>query len=122
MPDLFDVIELTMDIPERGLRAGMQGTIVECHPGDAYEVELTNELGETLALLALRPDQFIVVWKAKTRTWLPISERVAGLVARMPEEAGQEVLDFARYLHTQRRRQRGESAAHSTTMARETSS
>ena len=122
MPDLFDVIELTTDIPERGLRAGMQGTIVECHPGDAYEVEFTNELGETLDLLALRPDKFIVVWQAKTRTWLPISERVAALVAHLPEETGQEVLDFARYLHAQRQRQRVESAAHLATMAKETSS
>jgi len=67
VPDLFDVVELTVDIPERGLRAGMQGTIVECHPDDAYEVEFTNELGETLDFLALRPQQFIVLWRAKTR-------------------------------------------------------
>jgi hypothetical protein len=43
MPDLFDVIELAVDLPERGLRAGMQGTIVERYPG-AYEVEFTNEV------------------------------------------------------------------------------
>jgi len=121
MPDLFDVIELITDIPERGLRAGMQGTIVECHSGDAYEVEFTNEFGETLNLLALHPDQFIVIWQAKTRTWLPISERVASLVDRMPEKVGQEVLDFARYLHLREQRQRIESAAHSETMVKETS-
>lgn len=122
MPDLFDVIELITDIPERGLRVGMQGTIVECHPGDAYEVEFTNELGETLDLLALRPDQFIVVWQAKTRTWLPIPERVAALVARLPEETGQEVLDFVRYLHARRQQRRVESAAHPATTAKGTSS
>ena len=121
MPDLLDVIELTVDIPERGLRAGMQGTIVECHPGDACEVEFTNELGETLDLLALRPDQFIIVWQAKTRTWLPISERVAALIAHMPEETGREVLDFARFLHERGQRQRAESTADLETMARGTS-
>jgi len=66
MPDLLDVVELTVDIPKRGLRAGMQGAIVHCHPGDAYEVEFTDEAGERLDLLALRPEQFIVVWQAKT--------------------------------------------------------
>jgi len=104
MPDLFDVIELTVDIPERGLWSGMQGTIVECHPGDAYEVEFTNELGETLDLLALRPDQFIVIWRAKTKKWVPITERVAALTAHLPEEAGEEVLDFVRFLHARSQR------------------
>jgi len=109
MPGLCDVIELAVDLPERGLRAGMQGTIVESHPGDAYEVEFNDELGETMDLLALRPDQFIVVWQAKTRTWLPISERVATLVTYLPEEAGREVLDFARFLRLRRPQQQAES-------------
>ncbi|HIE27379.1 TPA: DUF4926 domain-containing protein [Candidatus Poribacteria bacterium] len=65
MPDLFDVVELTVDISERGLRAGMQGTIVERHPDDAYEVEFANERGETVDFLALYPNQFIVVWRAR---------------------------------------------------------
>ena len=103
MPDLLDGIELTVDIPERGLRVGMQGSVVECHPGDACEVEFTNALGETLDLLALRPDQFIVVWRARTKTWVPVAERIAALVAHLPEEAGEEILDFARFLHTRRR-------------------
>ncbi|MCS6927815.1 MAG: DUF4926 domain-containing protein, partial [Candidatus Binatia bacterium] len=64
MPDLFDVVELIVDIPARGLRAGMQGTIVQCHAGDAYEVEFANDVGETVDFLALRPEQFIVVWQA----------------------------------------------------------
>lgn len=102
MPDLFDVIELTVDIPERGLRAGRQGTIVHCHPGDAYEVEFTNEAGETLALCTLSPNQFIVVWRAKTKEWVPIAERIAALMSQLPEEARKEVLDFARFLHARR--------------------
>ena len=62
--DLFDVIELIVDIPECDLRAGMQGTVVHCDTDDACEVEFTNEAGETLDLLALRPEQFIAVWRA----------------------------------------------------------
>lgn len=104
MPDSFDVVELTVDIPERGLHVGMQGTIVHCHPADAYEVEFTNEAGETLFLLALRPEQFIVVWQAKTKKWVPIAERIAALMDRLPEGAGEEVLDFVRFLYLRRQR------------------
>lgn len=102
MPDLFDVVELTVDIPDRALRAGMQGTIVDCHSGDVYEVEFANEEGETLDFLALSLEQFIVIWLAKTKTWVPVAERIAALLAHLPDEAEREVLDFARFLHTRR--------------------
>ena len=102
MSDLFDVVELTIDIPECGLRAGMQGTIVHCHSGDGYEVEFTNEEGKTLDFLVLRSEQFIVVWRAKTKKWVPITERIAALMAYLPEEAGKEVLDFAGFLNARR--------------------
>jgi len=104
MAEMFDVIELKQDIPEHGLRAGMQGTVVECHAGDGYEVEFTNELGETLALLALRPQQFTVVWRARTRSWLSLSEQIAESVADIPEAAGHEELDFERFLRERRQR------------------
>jgi len=119
MPDLFDVVELIVDIPERGLYAGMQGTIVECYPEDAYEVEFMNEQGETIDFLALYPNQFIVVWQAKNRTWVPLAERAAALVANLSEEAGSEVLDFARFLHTQRQRQRAGPSSNRKVMAKE---
>lgn len=99
MPELFDVIELTMDIPEQELYAGMEGTIVASHPGDAYEVEFVDPSGETLASLALRSHQFIVVWQASTGAPVPAAEQVTALMKRLPESAGQEVLDFARFLH-----------------------
>jgi hypothetical protein len=98
MAELFDVVELKRDIPEHRLQAGMQGTIVECHVDNAYEVEFADESGETQALLALRPDQFTVVWRARTRTWLSLAEQVAAVIGDLPESAGYEVLDFARFL------------------------
>ncbi|PSP11280.1 MAG: DUF4926 domain-containing protein, partial [Cyanobacteria bacterium SW_11_48_12] len=42
--------------------------------------------GEVLALVCLKADQFIVVWKAKTKTWLSISEQVASLIAHLPKK------------------------------------
>jgi Domain of unknown function (DUF4926)/Protein of unknown function (DUF2281) len=121
MADLFDIIELTVDIPERGLRAGMQGTIVECHPGDACEVEFSNESGETVDLLALRPDQFIVVWQAQTRAGVPISEQIAALITHLPEDAEKEVLDFARFLRERRQRQPRADTVNLATATRGTS-
>ena len=116
-PELFDVVELLVDLPEHNLHPGVQGAIVHCHPDDTYEVEFTNEDGETMVLCPLSADQFIIVWQAKTRTWLPISERVATLVSHLPEETGREVLDFARFLHERRQRQRSESAADLATIS-----
>jgi len=104
MAEIFDVVELLSDVPEQGLNAGMQGTIVECHASDAYEVEFVNESGETLALLALMPEQFAVVWRARTRSWLPIPEQIAAVVADLPAAAGYEVLDFARFLRARQKR------------------
>jgi len=104
MPELFDVVELITDIPAQALYAGMQGTIVTSHPGDAYEVEFTSESGETLALLALRADQFIVIWRSNTRAPVSVTEQVMALMEKLPESAEREVLDFARFLHERRRR------------------
>jgi hypothetical protein len=99
MPELFDVVELIVDLPEQGLYAGMQGTIVEVHKeGVAYEVEFSDERGEALNLVALRPEQFVVVWQARTQQWVPLGERIAQLVLRLPEPARAEVLNFARFL------------------------
>jgi hypothetical protein len=97
--ELFDIIELLVDLPEYNLYRGIQGAIVECYPDDKYEVEFTNQDGETIALCALSSKQFIVVWKANTKQWLSVCDRVASLIAYLPEERQQEVLDFARFLY-----------------------
>lgn len=98
-PELFDVIELLVDLPEYNLRAGVQGAIVECYDDGKYEVELANQDGETLALCTLSSEQFLVVWKAKTKSWLSVSEQVAAVIAHLSEERKREVLDFARFLY-----------------------
>jgi hypothetical protein len=104
MAEIGDVVELITDIPDRNLRAGVKGTIVHSHSNRAYEVEFTNEEGETLDFLAVRPEQFIVVWRAETQEWVPIAEQAAALVANLPDEAGREVLNFARFLSVRAQR------------------
>lgn len=100
MIEIGDMVELIVDIPERGLRAGQRGTIVHCHNRIAYEIEVINDQGETLDILAVRPEQFLLVWHAETQQWVPVEEQVAALLARLPEPVAQEVLDFTRFLST----------------------
>ena len=120
-PALFDTVELLVDLPAHNLRSGSLGAIVHAYDNGTYEVEFTNTEGETIALCPLSTEQFIVVWQAKTRRWLPVAEHVAALVFHMPEEAGREVLDFARFLYERRQRQGSASAAHPTATSQETS-
>ena len=41
---MLDVVRLTTDLPEEGLKAGTEGTIIEVYekPEPAYEVEFTD--------------------------------------------------------------------------------
>jgi hypothetical protein len=66
-PQLFDTVELLVDLPEQGICQGALGAIVHCYPDDTYEVEFTDEDGETLALCTLPSDRFIVIWRAETK-------------------------------------------------------
>ncbi|MEM7794558.1 MAG: DUF4926 domain-containing protein [Cyanobacteria bacterium P01_C01_bin.118] len=94
-PKQFDVIELLVDLPEQSLKAGTQGAIVELYD-DACEVEFTDDAGETLALVPLQSMQFVVVWRAASKSWVSVAEKVEALVAALPEEALAEVFVFAR--------------------------
>jgi hypothetical protein len=102
-PELLDIVEVLVDLPVHALQAGARGTVVHCYPDNAFEVEFVNEDGETTALCPIPAAQCIVVWKASTKQWLPAEEQAADLVSHLPEEAKQEVLDFARFLHARKR-------------------
>lgn len=101
-PEIFDVVELLEDMPAKGLKAGMQGTILEDY-GSAYEVEFADDRGATIEMLALKPDQFMVVWQAATQSWLPVSDQVAAIVEQLPDDRRKQVLEFARSLVLQNR-------------------
>lgn len=50
----LELVVLTQDMPEHGLKAGDLGTVVLIHaPGAGYEVEFATLSGETLAVLTL---------------------------------------------------------------------
>ncbi len=53
-----DVVALTVDLPEYGLRAGDLGTVVMVHrDGEGYEVEFMTLDGETIDVVTLFASQ-----------------------------------------------------------------
>jgi hypothetical protein len=52
--NLLECVVLTNDLPDRGLRAGDLGAIVEVYPPDGVEVEFVTADGHTQALVTLR--------------------------------------------------------------------
>ena len=60
-PQLFDVIELLVDLPESNLRLGARGAIVDCYSDGNYEVEFSDRDGETIALCTLSSNQFVTI-------------------------------------------------------------
>jgi hypothetical protein len=58
----LEVVALIVDIPERNLRRGQVGTVVDTlGGGKALEVEFSDRNGRTYASLGLRPDQVMVL-------------------------------------------------------------
>jgi len=58
---LLDVVALTKDIPDHGLRRGQVGTIVEILGPDVFEVEFADNEGRTYATLSLNAKQLMVL-------------------------------------------------------------
>ena len=59
---LFDSIALLKDLPEENLWRGQMGAVVEVYnDGEAFEVEFVDNDGKTYGLLALRPDQIMLL-------------------------------------------------------------
>jgi Domain of unknown function (DUF4926) len=57
----FAVVALLEDIPQRSLRRGQVGTVVESLEPGVFEVEFSDNEGRTYATLALRADQLMIL-------------------------------------------------------------
>ncbi|MBS1793404.1 MAG: DUF4926 domain-containing protein [Acidobacteria bacterium] len=56
----FDVVALTIDLPDEGLRRGQVGTIVEIYQaGESIEVDFVDHEGFSYALLTLHPEHLM---------------------------------------------------------------
>ena len=51
---LLDTVVLNRDLPQKGLRAGDLGAVVELYANDGVEVEFVRPSGETKALVTLK--------------------------------------------------------------------
>jgi Domain of unknown function (DUF4926) len=98
-PELFDIIELLVDLPDHNLSAGDRGAICEEHGNLQYEVEFTNSDGESTALVVLSIDKFLVVWRSASKTWVPITEKIQALLSALPEENLPKIFEFALSVH-----------------------
>lgn len=98
-PELFDTIELLVDIPERQLYAGMLGAIVDQYDDEHFEVEFANDAGKTEQLCTLSSDQFIVVWQNATKAPVTTADLITQLTLRLDEAKQQEVAQYARALY-----------------------
>lgn len=59
--ELLDTVALAEDVPQRKLQQGEVGTVVELLGTDVFEVEFSDDDGETYAEFALRNDQLILL-------------------------------------------------------------
>jgi hypothetical protein len=57
--EMLSVVALLEDLPEKGLVRGQVGSVVEDLAPGVYEVEFSDDSGQTYATLALRSDQLI---------------------------------------------------------------
>ena len=60
---LLDTVALVEDLPERKLKRGEVGTVVEILAPDVYEVEFCDDEGQTYAEVALPADQLLVLYQ-----------------------------------------------------------
>ena len=56
---LLDVVALKTDLPEHNLTAGQVGTLVEALAPNIYEVEFSDNYGQTYVMLPLHTDQVL---------------------------------------------------------------
>jgi hypothetical protein len=65
---LLDIVAVTVDLPEHNLRRGEIGTVVELlADGTAFEVEFSDDNGQTYESIGLRPEQLIVLKRFERR-------------------------------------------------------
>ncbi|MBI3194630.1 MAG: DUF4926 domain-containing protein [Ignavibacteriae bacterium] len=67
-PKPFDVVAILSDYPEKDVRRGMVGTVVDTLPSEHVLVECSNIEGETLVLIALDADDVLVLERITSST------------------------------------------------------
>lgn len=64
---LFEEVVLKKDIPEKKLKRGDVGTVVEHHPvsggEDGYSLEIFNALGDTISVITIAESAIVPITK-----------------------------------------------------------
>jgi hypothetical protein len=60
--NLLDVVALTEDIPQEGLKRGQVGTVVEELTDEIFEVEFSDNQGRSYAQLAVPSEKLLVLY------------------------------------------------------------
>jgi hypothetical protein len=58
---LLDVVAMLKDVSVEGVVLGQVGTVVELLAPSVYEVEFTNQDGETIAMLAVKEKDLLLL-------------------------------------------------------------
>lgn len=58
---LLDTVALIADLPERGLKRGEVGTVVEILAPDVFEVEFSDDDGQTYAMFAIPAERLMLL-------------------------------------------------------------
>jgi len=59
--ELLDTIALLEDLPQRNLKKGEVGTVVEILSSNVFEIEFSDDEGQTYAMFALRENQIVTL-------------------------------------------------------------
>jgi len=59
--ELLDTVALLEDLPQRDLKKGEVGTVVEMLAPDVFEIEFSDDEGQTYAVFALRENQIVAL-------------------------------------------------------------
>ncbi|MEG4808992.1 DUF4926 domain-containing protein [Microcoleus sp. F8-D3] len=73
---LLDVVAIKEDLPDAHLLAGQVGTIVEVLAPEVYEVEFSDDDGQTYAMLPLHSSQLLQLKYKSTAENTPMSNTI----------------------------------------------
>ena len=59
---VLDVVALMKGVPEKGLKKGQVGTVVEEWAPGVFEVEFSNKQGQTIAFLAAEEKDLLLLY------------------------------------------------------------
>jgi hypothetical protein len=76
-PAVLDIVVLTHDLPDQGLRRGDLGTVVELHSPSAFMVEFVAASGAAQALVTLSPSDIRAVADDDLVAVRPVSARAS---------------------------------------------